>query len=530
MPSFPVRDLVSNGGSNADQSPNALPPNVWSNAVNARVTRKRMERFGGTQIFAQNPGTPELLDARFGEFITRQGAEGILIATATACYFTLNGTAYVDITPAAGWADTDTWNLTQYGDVIILTSLDTEPFVLLQGAVQLVPFTNWPANYQVQKIVPYKNILVGLGVEISNNAQSGLVIWSDIVSPANVVGVNWDPADATSLAGENTLPDKDGEIRDGGVLRDSLIVYTDSSVWRMDLTNATVGVTPQVFNFRKIFSDDGILKNRCFVEVDGAHYVVGRFDIYRNDGFNKPSISDNRFTEFFYGRIGTGGVVFVSLYERPQEIVISYGVDTDSAAREALVYNFFYDTWTRWSFGSSGFYTHFFQGPDFGINVQTWADLQTAGTLWSDLNSTTWNDLFPQSRDRVPYILGNNSTLYRTDVGGATSSVTPAGLLLERIDLDLDEAFGGTRPIKHISKFIPLLQGEGDVRIQFGGRDALNTPVVWQPERTYTIGSDYKFDLRISHRYPAIRLQQDPDEGTLALDGFDLIVHAESQR
>jgi hypothetical protein len=341
--------------------------------------------------------------------------------------------------------------------------------------------------------------------------------------------VSWDPTVATNLAGENVLPDRDGGIRDGGVLRDSNMIYTDSSVWRMDLSSTTVGSFPAVFNFRKVFSDDGILSNRCFVEVNGLHYVVGVYDVYQTDGFNKQSISDNRWTEWFYQRLGNNENVFVSHYQRPQEIVISYSVDSESTASEAVVYNYFYNTFTRWVFSATGLYTHFTQGPDFGVTIKTWDDLAAEGVLWSDLNSTTWDQLYPQNRNRVPYLLGAD-TIYRTDVGGQASSVSQIPLLIERIDLDFDEVFNSSQAIKYISQFLPLLTGEGFVRIQFGGRDALSAPVRWQPERTYEIGVDYKFDLRMSRRYPAFRIIQAADEGTLAFDGYDLKIKAVSKR
>ncbi len=533
MPQVPIRDLLGAGGMNLDRSPNSLPPTVFSDVINTRYVRGRMERFGGSQIFAEAPAVPEIENARAGFGITRQGTEGILIVTDDSVFVTINGTSWLDVTPASGIADTDTWTLNQYGDVLWITSLATDPYLLLPGAVQMVPFDNWPATFQCQRMIAYKNILVAVGIEDSNTPVSGLVIWSDVVSPADIVQVNWDINDPTSLAGENVLPDRDGEIRDAGVLRDSVMVYTDATVWRMDLSSTTVGVTPTVFNFRKIFSDDGIYRNRCFVEAGGKHYVVGRFDFYETDGFNKRSISDNRFTEFLYSRIGNNDIIFVDHYQRPQEIVISFGVDTDQAAREALVYNYYYDCVSRWNFGDTGVYTFFFQGPDFGLNIPTFNDWTNEGVRFSDLNDTTFNDLFPQNRDLVPYLLGGQSfqdALLRTDVGGSFSSVTPSEMFIERRDMDLDEVFGGERPIKYISKFLPQIIGEGTLTIQFGGRNVLASQIVWQPERVYTIGQDYKFDLRISTRFPALRIRQAPADGTFAMDGFDLIVQAESLR
>jgi len=530
VPTIAVRNLAAGEGLIKDRSPNSLDPRALSEAINARYVRQRLERFGGSQVFTSSSEAVELTNSRALFEINLNGAEGLIVMTAAGVFTTINGTAWVDRTPSSGWADSDSWNISQYGDAVLISSLDTEPFVLLPGGSQFVPFTNWPANYSAQKLFVYKNIVVAIGVEISNSPQSGLVKWSNVVTPDELADVAWDPADPTNIAGENILPDTDGEIRDGGVLRDSAILYTDTSVWRMDLSSVQIGAAAGVFNFRKVFSDDGIIRNRGYVEVAGAHYVVGVFDIYRTDGFNKATISDNRITEWFYQRLGTSDVVFMTHYQRPQEILISFAVDGQAAAQEAIVYNYFYDKWSRWQFATSGLYTHVTQGPEFGQAVKTWDDLATEGLTWADLNSQSWNALFPQNRNRVPYMLTTDDRILQLDVVGAGSSVTQSEMLLERRDLDLDEAVGSARPIKHIERFMPQAVGEGTLRIQFGGRNALGEAIVWQPERLYNLATDYKFDLRISYRYPAYRIRQDADEGTVALDGFDLDVSVESMR
>lgn len=530
MPVAPVRDLVQGEGMIKDQSANGLSPRALTEAINARYVRNRLERFGGSQLYTDSTEDPELVGARALFDINLNGAEGLIVMTSTGVYTTVNGTTWVDRTPASGWADTGSWNVEQYGDAIIISSLDTEPFVLLPGGANFVPFAGWPANYTAQKLLVYKNIVLAVGIQISASPQSGLVIWSDVVTPSTLDQVSWDVADPATLAGENVLPDADGEIRDAGVLRDSVMIYTDNTVWRVDLSSLTLGATSGVFNFRQVFGDDGILRNRAFVEVSGQHYVVGVFDIYRTDGFNKQTISDNRITEWFYQRIGTSDLVFASHYQRPQEVVISYAVDGETAAQEAIVYNYLYDKWSRWQFASSGLYTHLTQGPEFGSAIPSWDDLAAEGLTWADLATTSWDALFPQNRNRVPYMLTNDARILQLDVVGSASSLTQSELVLERRDLDLDELFQNARGVKHIKAFFPQVIGEGSLRIQFGGRNALGAAIEWQPERTYNLASDFRFDLRTSWRYPAYRIRQDADEGTMALNGFDLEVQLVSKR
>jgi len=520
MPVIPIRDMVGGGGAVPDVSPDDLPPNSWSKIVNARFARNRIERIGGNELFQNSVSNTELTNSRVIWEIIRSGSEGILLITSANIYVNI-GVGWVDVTPVAVIVDSKNWIVSQYGDWIIITTIEgvQEPLVLKDTGSQFIPFAFWTSNYQAVKIFPYKNFLIAVGIEISNNEQNGLIIWSDVVNEATLDQVSWDAISPTTLAGENILPSSDGLVRDGGVLRDSGILYTDTSVWRMDVTNAQAGVSPLVFNFRKIFDDDGIFATRCFTEVNGRHYVVGIYDIYLHDGFNKKSISDNKYTETFFSTLGTEGFAFMAHYQRPQEIIICYTSLSNTEADTAIVYNYFYNTWTAFDF--SLLVTHLILAPEFSPNSPSWADLQTDGTLWSDLNTTSWNDLFPQNRNRIPYVLvpGTDSVYF---VDRNTTTATAIDMLLERLDLDLDEVFGGSRNMKYIKRFMPMFRGDGIAIIQFGGRENLGSPVVWQPEFTYNILTDYKMDLRMTHRYPAIRIYQRSTGNALSMTGYDL--------
>ena len=525
MPVVPVRDLVGGGGANLDVSPDDLPMNSFNNIINGRFSRNRIERFGGNELYQDPTTNPEVANGTTIWNIIRNGVEGFLLTTSTTVLIDI-GAGYVDVTPTAGIVNSNEWLMEQYGDWIILTTIEgnQEPIVLDPTGGVFEPFTNWRPGFQAAKIFGYKNFLVAIGIELNNNPENGLVFWSDVVNEDILQDVAWDPADPTSLAGENVLPSFDGLIRDAGVLRDSGILYTDTSVWRMDPTNATAGAFPLVFNFRIIFQDDGILDARCWEEVNGRHYVVGIYDIYIHDGFNKQSISDNRVTEFFFDRIGTSTFAFMAHYQRPQEIIISYSSRGASVADEALIYNYFYGTWTRFVIGdTAGQYSHLILAPEFVNNVQSWADAQVDNTQWSDVNNSSWDSLFPQNRNRIPYVLvPSTSSIFFIDRN--TTASMSVDLFIERLDLDLDEVFNKNRSIKHIKRFMPQARGDGEITIQFGGRNALGEQIVWDTERVYNLITDYKFDLRISYRYPAFRIRQGTNGNALTLTGYDIEV------
>ena len=532
MPVAAIRNMVQGGGVNRDQSPDDLSPNAWSNIINGRFSRNRIERFGGDELYQNATTTPSVANARVIEDIVRNGSEGFVLITDSQIFLDI-GAGYQDFSPVVTIQDSEDWILTQYGDWIILTVIEgvQEPLVLGPLDSQFRPFTNWRAGFQVTKIFPYKNFLIAIGVEENNNPQNGLVFWSDVVNEDILADVAWDPADPTTLAGENVLPSADGLIRDGGVLRDSGILYTDTSVWRMDVGNATAGAFPLVFNFRLIFNDDGILRTRCFTEVNGRHYVVGLYDIYVHDGFNKQSISDNRMTEFFFESLGTGNFAFVAHYQRPQEIIISYSTGTNQAANAAIVYNYFYDTFTTLEASplTTG-YTRLILGVEFVQDVLTWEDAQTMGLTWAQVNSITWNSLFPQSRERIPIVLvPGRSELFFIDRN--TNSSTAVDLFIERRDLDLDSFFeDSNNTVIHLKRFVPQVTGDGLITIQFGGRNVLGQPIIWDPERTYDLLTNFKFDMRVSYRYPAIRIQQGQDGNAFRMTGYDLVARSVGRR
>ena len=147
-----------------DISPNMLPRNAFNEVQNGRIVRSRIERFGGTQVFAEAPTVPELTNAQALFGIVREGSEGLLLVTSTSIYLNVTGTTWQNVSPLVAIANTNDWNLTQYGDYLILTSVQNEPLVLPPATNQFTIFADWPIGYTCQKIVPIKNILVALGV------------------------------------------------------------------------------------------------------------------------------------------------------------------------------------------------------------------------------------------------------------------------------------------------------------------------------------------------------------------------------
>ena len=55
-----------------------------------------------------------------------------------------------------------------------------------------------------------------------------------------------------------------------------------------------------IMNFRKLFTDAGLINQNCVVEVEGKHYCFGPADLFVHDGTTKQSICDERTKNFIY--------------------------------------------------------------------------------------------------------------------------------------------------------------------------------------------------------------------------------------
>ena len=73
-------------------------------------------------------------------------------------------------------------------------------------------------------------------------------------------------------------------IVDGAVLGSNFIIYSSDSIFLMEFVGGQF-----IMNFRKLFTDAGLINQNCVVEVEGKHYCFGPADIYVHDGTTKQS-------------------------------------------------------------------------------------------------------------------------------------------------------------------------------------------------------------------------------------------------
>ena len=146
------------------------------------------------------------------------------------------------------------------------------------------------------------------------------VRFSNLVD-ANSVPDSWDETDTTKSAGFNDLVQMQTPIVDGLELGTNFVIYSSSEAILMEFVGGTF-----VFNFRKLFGDEGIINQNCVVEVDGKHFVFGNNEIYVTDGTTRRSISDERIRQFVYSGMNKKNAdrFFVQHNEALSEIYFCY--------------------------------------------------------------------------------------------------------------------------------------------------------------------------------------------------------------
>ncbi len=162
-----------------------------------------------------------------------------------------------------------------------------------------------------KSIRSYRNFLIGMNFDTDDYAgdyengwgswgagvHQNAVWWSHSIIGKNI-DAEWKDADPTKFSGWNFLGGSGGAIIDGRVLRDSFVIYREASVWQMSYSGGV-----NVFAFKELFNDVGLLGKNCVLEIDGEHIVIGQSDVYRHNGVRKQTIADGRIRRDLFNSI-----------------------------------------------------------------------------------------------------------------------------------------------------------------------------------------------------------------------------------
>jgi hypothetical protein len=498
-----------------DIQPNALPMGAWSDARNIRfLDGAALQFFGHGEVYGAPLESPQyLLQANVA------GVRYWLYATAGKQVAVTNASGssvHTDLTHATPRTGTvNAWSGFVFGGIPVLNAGDGKaPMYWDQNLThKFVDLPAWPANTSCKVLRQYKNLMIALNVTKTGVNFPFMVKWSNL-AVAGSLPSTWNEADATQDAGEFDLAEGQDPIIDGLGLKDSLIVYKESSTYAIDYIGGAFILKP-----RKVSGMSGLLNMNCAVAFDSgfaeAHFAVTGSDIVIHDGYSARSVLDKKARRFFFQNLDVDNKGRAFVFKNPflNEIFVCYPSIGATWCDTALVYNYVDGTV---SFRAMPNVTHGSYGPVDNSLSGAWS--QDSAPWDSDL--TAWNgpDYTP---DTARVMMGSaDNKLFLLDASASFNGALPAAYL-ERTGMSFD----APERIKLITGLLPRITGNDGltVLVRFGGAEHPGDNPTWSDPITYTIGQTLRCDDFASGRYLAIRFET----GTAfswRLDGYDLFV------
>lgn len=489
LPRIPVKNPV---GIAQDPNPTDLPMTVWSGGKNVSFRNGRVERAQGYErALPPPPDIPLQLTPYLNQDVP---------------YWFLGTPSKILMTAGATWSDVSrpeeeyhgnadyTWNSCFLNGAIVMNTGFDIPQVFLPNASKFKDLPNWPTNYRCKIMRSYKNYLVGMNLFASSVSQPTTVKWSSPADPGEAPN-SWATNDATSESGEAFLADTPGAIVDGIVLRDSLVIYKEDSVYSMRHIGGVY-----IFQFQKLFDDVGMLAPNCAVEFDGKHFVVGHGDVYVHNGVQKSSIIEGKMKDFLFSSIRASGSksVFVVADKKNSEIWICYqssgGTGDIGFCDQALIWNWAENHWTIRDLPMV------YAGTTGILDPQKDNDWDLDGDSW-EVDATQWSsDAYDPSKEKMVFTSVLNNTAYSI---GSVSTFDGQDFesYVEKTDIYMEDDYQR----KGLNAVTPHISGGGSCRIRIGTSELPDSPVLWGDHIPFDIGKDHSIHSRSSGRYISLR-------------------------
>ena len=500
-------------GVNKDLSQHELPPNIWTDANNMRFLDGTAQQVLGYKDLWPSPAVVPY----FVMPLNVGGVHTWLYASDKKIYTVIDGPTHTNITRQTTSVDVDYaalkngWTGSLLGGIAIMNNgVDVPQFWASTG--KFAALTNWPATYTATVIRVYKNSLMALNITKAGTNYPFMVKFSHPADPGTVPAT-WDPTDATKDAGEFDISEGYDKIIDGLTLRDSFMVYRESSIYRLDYVGGTF-----IYKNQKVLGASGALTRNCIVELDGAHFVLSSSDCVIHDGYQATSVLDKQSRRYLFQQIDPSNSdrCFVFVNRLYNEVHVCYPSLGNTSCNKAMVWNWVDKTV---SFRDAPMLNHAAAGAVDDTGNSTWAsDTDT----WN--NDTTLWDVNASSLSRQLAVMASDAQkLYLLD-SGASFAGTAVSAYLERVGLSL----GAPEKIKMVKSVRPRIYGgAGTVSVSVGSSVDPYGAVTYSPAMDFTIGSSVSVDTLVAGRYIALKFAS----GTATswrLDSYDLEVEEEA--
>ncbi|MGL5016120.1 MAG: hypothetical protein ACRC6V_17845 [Bacteroidales bacterium] len=546
---------VGSAGVIKDTPPFENPSNVWTDANNVRFLRNSIEKMGG-YLPVLTEDMPEEIPLAV---LQRGNTDSLIYGTETSLY-RVDGMTHLNISKEVkvdpddtsddppmkpftySAAPESTWYYTTLSNSIVMNNIIDVPQGLtpLDDKFKDLPGWGYPlglegkhVTWRCGRLRAFKNYLVALNMVEEGREFPQRVRWSN-VSYVNDLPPDWIENDISKDGGFNDLSDSVGKIVDGVPLRDSFVIYTDQETYLMDYIGGTL-----IFNFKKLYSDSGLLAPECAVEFEGKHFVISQDDIFVHNGSSRQPVASGRVKDFLIDEISSVNPAATKVVALPhtKEIWICYvgpGATGENnigwSTNKAAVWNWEFDTWSFYDLPRS-FDINLALPPDRDArnwseyteeNRDEWEAMAREEEQWESFGKDFVRKvLWVASEDGCLYLLDEGAFIktYNKETKETTSS--PLVAFMERTHIDFDDAVESTKAYKMIRGIVPQFQGTGVITVFLGGSSNATSFPRWEENSRFDIDADVKVDFRNTERYPCIRFI-DYSLGEWRFAGYDI--------
>lgn len=490
-----------------DSESRELMPEAWDSVRNVRFRNGIAETsHGEAQVFGALSVTPNwIMAADIG------GVNYWFYANDTAIYRT-DGTAHVDVTRLAGPYVAETnpqWNGCTLGGVPIVNNKGgiDYPQYYDSGTAKFADLTAWPANLTAKVIRSFKQFAIALNLTDSGTPLPFSLRWSHPADPGTVPS-SWDITDPTKLTGQVPISETAGVLVDCLPLGDVNIVYKQFDTWVMQFTGGQ-----QVFAFRKLFPEFGMIAQGCAANIPDGHFVVTVGDIVIHNGNSWESIATKRIRARLFNTLSSEFQDYtrVAVNEQFKEVWVFFTEEgaTAPVATTALIWNWEDNTWTERDlpdvyYATTGIYTGDGNADTFDSAVGT-IDSETA--LFDETN-------YPAIRKRLLMASAANSKCYIADQDFSFDGVAyTASLERKKLGIVGRDRQGNWKVDQEAVKFLRNLYlkfsspNAVNVNVFIGVQLKPNASVSWQGPYTFDTMEDTTIYCTVTTKLISVRFE-----------------------
>ncbi len=514
MANIPIRDLGSVGVI-TDVEPYNVNFSGFTRAKNVRFNAGKVSRSPIFRTIKDSISfTPSFT---VGQFSNTSYDTVLVVSDAWAIHEFSNGSLTNRSGSISGNTSVQSYTGTSLADVTYINREDRVPVFRLAGGSNFADLTNWPSTYRAASLRSFGDFLMAFNTTEGSSSFPNRVRWSNIAT-AGAVPDSWNEADTTKSAGFNDLVQMTTPIVDAATLGSNLIIYSQDQVWQAEFVGGAF-----LFNFRKIFSDAGVINQNCIVEVEGKHFVFDTNDIYVNDGVTRQSIVDKRIKNYLFNSLNNSQTdrCFVAHDPDLEEIYFCYLSGDDmvsftntTGCNRAAVYNYRDDTWSFMDL------PNVYAGTQANLqSVTTYASVgqtyETVGGTYYSQEAGFDKHLIMVGRSDSNNGIGSHK-LYGIDLSDEGTLTYPLDteatkpIRLERTGLDLDETktpLTGYKVITKISPQIETSNTDANFSFTFGAASLPHDDPTYGAAQSFDANTQYKIDTRASGRYLSYKME-----------------------